>query len=231
MNRKKFYSLMALSILSGLTAFYAQRAQQRYDDKKLKILFIGNSMSQDAVSYVPMILKNVAPELKFKIYDWYSGGYTAKDHVQDWKDGKTAETLSVADNSATWKNYHSADFLSEKVSNASKRSFSKVSDFFSKKTKDKPSLNNDNQAVQVVSMQEGNSDKWKNYYISGVLLSGLSHLLKTEKFDIIVVQEYFNTMNGNYTQEDFEAFKETIKYIKDNAPYSFYLAELFHPPR
>lgn len=222
---------MALSILSGLAAFYAQQVQQRYDDKKLKILFIGNSMSQDAVSYVPLILKNIAPELKFKIYDWYSGGYTAKDHIQDWKNGKTAETLSVADNSATWKNYHSTDFLSEKVSNASKRSFSRIPAFFNKKTKDKPSLNNDKQAVQVVSTQDSNSDRWKNYYISGVLFSGLSHLLKTEKFDIIVVQEYFNTMNGNYTQEDFEAFKETIKYVKENAPYSFYLAELFHPPR
>ena len=224
---------MALSILSGLAAFYGQRAQQRNDDKKLKILFIGNSMSQDAVSYVPMILKNVAPELKFKIYDWYSGGYTAKDHIQDWKNGKTAETLSVADNSAQWKNYHSSDFLSEKFSHAFKRSFSRISTFFSKETQDKQPLNNNNnnQTTQIVPTQESNSDKWKNYYISGVLFSGLSNLLKTEKFDIIVVQEYFNGMNGNYTKEDFNAFKEMVKYVKDSAPYSFYLAELFHPPR
>ena len=32
-----------------------------------------------------------------------------------------------------------------------------------------------------------------------------------EKFDIIVVQEYFNTMKGNYTKEDFDAFKEMVK--------------------
>lgn len=44
--------------------------------KELKILFIGNSLTQDAVSYLPLLLDEIAPEVKYTIYDWYNGGHT-----------------------------------------------------------------------------------------------------------------------------------------------------------
>ena len=93
MNKKRLYSLLALSILGSLASFYGIKLYQEHEDKKLKILFVGNSMTQDAVSYVPMILKNIAPELKFKIYDWYCGGYTAREHIQDWQMSGQKHTL------------------------------------------------------------------------------------------------------------------------------------------
>ena len=45
-------------------------------NKELKILFIGNSLTQDAVSYLPLLLDEVAPEVNYTIYDWYNGGHT-----------------------------------------------------------------------------------------------------------------------------------------------------------
>lgn len=45
-------------------------------DKELKILFIGNSLTQDAVSYLPLLFDEIAPEVKYTIYDWYNGGNT-----------------------------------------------------------------------------------------------------------------------------------------------------------
>lgn len=45
-------------------------------NKELKILFIGNSLTQDAVSYLPLLLDEVAPEVNYTIYNWYNGGHT-----------------------------------------------------------------------------------------------------------------------------------------------------------
>lgn len=46
------------------------------EKKKLNILFIGNSLSQDAVSYVPLLLDEIVPEVDYNFYSWYNGGAT-----------------------------------------------------------------------------------------------------------------------------------------------------------
>lgn len=52
---------------------------KKFDSSKiqtnnLKILFIGNSLTQDAVSYVPLLLDEIAPDIEYTIYDWYNAG-------------------------------------------------------------------------------------------------------------------------------------------------------------
>ena len=84
--------------------------------KKIKILFIGNSMTQDCTSYVPLILKNLAPELDFTIYNWYHASYTLAQHLADWKAGIGANILSLAQNTHSWTSINKLmpDLLKEK---------------------------------------------------------------------------------------------------------------------
>ena len=96
--------------------------------------------------------------------------------------------------------------------------------------REKGSENNNKKDNQVTTVPSVGS-RWDNHYISGILMSDIADLLKKEKFDIIVFQEYFNRSEGSYTKEDFEGFKNMLGYIKERTPYPFYSAFLLHPPR
>ena len=134
--------------------------------KKIKILFIGNSMTQDCTSYVPLILRNLAPELDFTIYNWYHASYTLAQHLADWKAGIGANILSLAQNTHTWSSVNKL----------------------------------------------------------------MPDLLK-EKFDIIVLQEYFNPNRmPTYDDAAFATYEEVVNYIQDNHTTPFELATLFHQP-
>ena len=74
------------------------------DSKKISILFIGNSLTQDAVSYLPLVLKEIAPSLKFNIYMWYDGGYTLTQILSKWNNNTAAEIFSVCENVTSWTN-------------------------------------------------------------------------------------------------------------------------------
>ena len=52
------------------------------NQQELKILFVGNSLTQDAVSYLPLLLDEVTPEIKYTIYNWYNGGHTLAQQYQ-----------------------------------------------------------------------------------------------------------------------------------------------------
>ena len=49
-------------------------------EKEIKILCFGNSFTQDSMSYVPFILKNIAPDLNVTIGIAYLGGCTLAQH-------------------------------------------------------------------------------------------------------------------------------------------------------
>ena len=48
--------------------------------KSISILFVGNSLTQDGIAYLPYLLKNYYPDVRFKFYMWYNGGYTLGQH-------------------------------------------------------------------------------------------------------------------------------------------------------
>lgn len=72
--------------------------------KEISILFIGNSLTQDAVSYVPLLLRELAPNLKFKFYVWYNGGYTLAQQLSKFNNDSTCEIFSVCENGTGWLN-------------------------------------------------------------------------------------------------------------------------------
>lgn len=73
--------------------------------KSISILFVGNSLTQDAVSYLPLVLKELVPDLDFKIYMWYDGGYTLTQILNKWNNGGKAEIFSVCENATSWTNF------------------------------------------------------------------------------------------------------------------------------
>lgn len=73
--------------------------------KQMSILFVGNSLTQDGIAYLPYVLKNYYPEVDFKIYLWYIGGTTLEQQYSNFTSSGKAEIFSVAENTGTWTNY------------------------------------------------------------------------------------------------------------------------------
>lgn len=67
-------------------------------NKELKILFIGNSLTQDAVSYLPLLLDEIAPEIKYTIYDWYNGGNTLEQQYSKFTNNTPCENFGTITN-------------------------------------------------------------------------------------------------------------------------------------
>lgn len=84
---------------------YNLNGEQYTEKKSVSILFVGNSLTQDGIAYLPYMLKTYYPEVDFKIYMWYIGGKTLGDHYSNFTSGGKAEIFSVAENSAAWTNY------------------------------------------------------------------------------------------------------------------------------
>ena len=86
-------------------------------DNKLSILFVGNSLTQDGIAYLPYMLKNYYPEIDFKIYMWYTGGYTLGQHYSTFTSSGTAGIFSVAENSEKWTNYNGSMTMASVLAN------------------------------------------------------------------------------------------------------------------
>lgn len=74
----------------------------------VSVLFVGNSLTQDAVSYLPLVLKEIVPNLTFKFYMWYDGGYTLTQILNKWNNSGKAEIFSVCENVTSWTNYNNS---------------------------------------------------------------------------------------------------------------------------
>lgn len=72
--------------------------------KSISILFVGNSLTQDGIAYLPYMLKTYYPEVDFKLYMWYTGGYTLEQHYATFTSGGKAAIFSIAENNSTWTN-------------------------------------------------------------------------------------------------------------------------------
>ena len=85
-------------------------------DPDISILFVGNSMTQDAISYIPLILKKYYPDINFNFYLWYNGGKTLAEHYQYFIDDEACQVFSVAENSYKWINYSNTKTMSSILS-------------------------------------------------------------------------------------------------------------------
>jgi hypothetical protein len=84
--------------------------------KSVSILFVGNSLTQDGIAYLPYMLKNYCPEVNFKIYMWFIGGCDLKGHYEVFTSNGKAEIFSVAEDSEAWTNYSNSKTMAEVLS-------------------------------------------------------------------------------------------------------------------
>ena len=77
---------------------------------------MGNSLTQDGIAYLPYMLKNYYPEVDFKIYMWYTGGYTLGQHYETFVSNTAANIFSVAENSESWTNFQKSKTMSQVLS-------------------------------------------------------------------------------------------------------------------
>ena len=69
---------------------------------EVSILFVGNSLTQDGISYLPYLLKNYYPDIKFNFYMWYVGGATLNDQYAKFTSNANCDIFSSAENSGRW---------------------------------------------------------------------------------------------------------------------------------
>lgn len=85
--------------------------------KKLKALFIGNSVNQDHVMYAPWFLYNeYKNELVFEIGNFYIASYTIKAYVENCVNGsRAADIYSTAYGTPTWTNVANTELLEDAI--------------------------------------------------------------------------------------------------------------------
>ena len=72
------------------------------DTRELSILFLGNSLTQDGIAYLPYLLTKYYPGFKFRFYIWYNGGYILQWHYTKFIENRACEQFSIAENSPSW---------------------------------------------------------------------------------------------------------------------------------
>lgn len=95
---------------------YVKKDDIPSNKKQISILFVGNSLTQDGIAYLPYMLKTYYPEVDFRIYMWYIGGSTLGGHYSTFTSGGKAEIFSVAENTASWTNYNKSKTMASVLS-------------------------------------------------------------------------------------------------------------------
>lgn len=84
--------------------------------KEISILFIGNSLTQDAVSYAPLLLRSIAPNLRFKLHIYYNGGYTLSQQLAQMNNGETCDIFSMCETNTFWFNRNNSQSMADILS-------------------------------------------------------------------------------------------------------------------
>lgn len=74
-------------------------------DKNVSILFVGNSLTVDAVSYVPYVLKELFPDVKFTFCIFANGGTTLSTQYDRFVNDTPAGQFSICDNIISWRTH------------------------------------------------------------------------------------------------------------------------------
>ena len=73
-------------------------------EKELRILFVGNSLTQDGIAYLPYLLKTYYPDIRFKFYMYYNGGYALAQQYNQFVEDFRCDIFSIAENTSSWTN-------------------------------------------------------------------------------------------------------------------------------
>jgi hypothetical protein len=116
--------------------------------QEISILFIGNSLLQDAVSYLPLVLKEIAPNLTFKFYMWYDAGTTLAQLLSKWNSNGSAEIFSTCENVTSWTNANNSQKMGTFLASGKTFDIVVLEEYFNLKTdtgysaEDKQAFNN-----------------------------------------------------------------------------------------
>ena len=107
-----------MSISREYDVQYPEYIEQLAGKKSISVLFIGNSLTQDSVSYLPLLLKEIAPEIDFKLYVWYNAGKTLQQQYEDYflTDSPCA-IFSICENASSWQNFNNSVKISDVFNN------------------------------------------------------------------------------------------------------------------
>lgn len=84
---------------------------------EISILFVGNSLTQDGIAYLPYLLKHYYPEIDFKFYMWYNGGKTLEEQYAYFTNNLACDIFSVSENVDNWTNYDGTKTMSAILNN------------------------------------------------------------------------------------------------------------------
>ena len=98
---RKHYVVTSLNQDGDMVTGYEECA----DEKEVSILFVGNSLLQDAVAYLPLLLREQG--VRYRLYMWYCGGYTLARNYERFVNNEVADIFSVCENATSWTNFSS----------------------------------------------------------------------------------------------------------------------------
>ncbi len=135
---------------------------------ELRILFIGNSLTQDAVAYLPLVLNEFKDYIDYKIYLWYNGGKTLSQLYTIFTNNTKAEIFSVCENAVTWTNYANTVTMADVLSTYTDFNIVSLQEYFNYKrstgytNEDKAAFNN---IVSYISARhEGDFDVYSYWH-------------------------------------------------------------------
>lgn len=79
--------------------------------KSIRILFLGNSLTQDAVAWLPYVMQTGGIDIDYSFLLLYNGGYTLTQQWAAIQSKNTFEIASVCQNVIGWTNYNNAKTL------------------------------------------------------------------------------------------------------------------------
>lgn len=113
-------NISATEIKNAITeiAFFSDtpRSIASEEKKKIHTLFIGNSLLQDAVAWLPYVIKTGGIDVDFSFLLCYNGGYTLSQQWTKISGQGNFEIISVCQNTMSWTNYSNSktlDFILE----------------------------------------------------------------------------------------------------------------------
>jgi hypothetical protein len=109
-DKKYYLPKVCVFDVSGKKCDYTINEFVNRKHEAIDILFIGNSLTQDAVSYLPLLLREVCPDIEFNIYMWYNGGYTLKNQWENKIDpsvNNPCAIFSICHTKDSWVNANS----------------------------------------------------------------------------------------------------------------------------
>ena len=89
---------------SGLSGVILSRSYG-VEKKKIRILLIGNSATDDALSYVPFIMQNMGVPVEFQIGIAMMSSSTLAMHLSNWENETAAYSFRLYNGGAAWRDY------------------------------------------------------------------------------------------------------------------------------